>query len=599
METESRLVRMCIEAACDSRESVEKWRRQRRSLERIPSPLADALLGRLIHRRILFPSLLELFKQSVEVVDLRGESAVDAEWMAYLGAFRYLRYLNLSDCRRINSSALWALTGMTSLKELDLSRCVKVTDTGIRHLLSISTMEILRISGTGLTADGVALLSSLRNLSLLDLGGLPVTDVALSSLQVLTKLEYLDLWGSNITNKGVIALQRFPKLSFLNLAWTSVTRLPNMPSLECLNLSDCAIESILEGDGNKAPLTRLVLSGATFANEAEVFLHIKRSFLSFLDVSNSSLQGFYFLPCMEVLGHLDLSSCMMGDDSVELIACIGANLRNLNLSKTRVTSNGVAILAQHVPKLEFLSLSHAPIDDLAISHIGMMPSLKAIDLSNTNIKGFIHQAGAETNLIPSLTALQKLSDLQSLNLEHTQVRDAALDPVSSFQELRHLSLRSASLSDATLYHLSSLSKLTNLAICDAVVTNYGLDLFRPPKALKMLDLRGCWLLTEEAISAFCKKHPVTEVRHELLSTSISDQTSANRPSPSRILLRPSQVNRKQEKMPVSRPMSNTFIDQRLKYSREELLALQYHSLSLGSSDNRCLAMPEKQFDEKD
>jgi hypothetical protein len=61
---ESDLVGLCIEAACRSEESVEKWRRQRRSLERLPSQLADALLRRLLARRLLFPSLLE-YVQSI------------------------------------------------------------------------------------------------------------------------------------------------------------------------------------------------------------------------------------------------------------------------------------------------------------------------------------------------------------------------------------------------------------------------------------------------------------------------------------------------------------------------------------------------------
>jgi len=59
MKSESELVGLCIEAACQSRESVQKWRMQRRSLERLPSPVADALLRRLIARRLLYPSLLE------------------------------------------------------------------------------------------------------------------------------------------------------------------------------------------------------------------------------------------------------------------------------------------------------------------------------------------------------------------------------------------------------------------------------------------------------------------------------------------------------------------------------------------------------------
>lgn len=80
---------------------------------------------------------------------------------------------------------LLGFLGMTSLRELDLSRCSKVNDAGIRHLLSVTTLEKLCISETGVSAKGVMLLSSLGNLSVLDLGGLPVTDLALSSLQVI------------------------------------------------------------------------------------------------------------------------------------------------------------------------------------------------------------------------------------------------------------------------------------------------------------------------------------------------------------------------------------------------------------------------------
>lgn len=591
IETESRLVRLCIEAACESRESVEKWRKQRRTLNSMPSALADALLRRLLLRRLLFPSLLEVFKRSVEVVDLKGENNVDAEWMAYLGAFRYLRSLNLADCHRINNSALWSLVGMTSLKEVDISRCAKVTDAGIRHLVSISTLQILRISETGVTADGIKLLSSLTTLFVLDLGDLPVTDTALSSLQALTKLEYLDLWGSNISNKGATVLQKFPKLKFLGLAWTNVTILPNLSSLECLNLSNCTINSVLQGNGNKAHLTKLICSGATFTNEAEAFLYFNTCFLSFLDVSNSSLNGFYFLHHLKAMEYLDLSSSMIGDDSIEAVASIGAILRNLNLGKTRVTSAGVAILVGHVPKLENLSLSHTLVDDLAMSYIGMMPSLKLVDLNNTIINGFIHQDGAEPNLISSLTALHSLKGLESLNLECANIKDAAVDPLSNFQELRLLSLKSPSLTDISLYHLSSLPKIRNLGIRDAVLTDSGLFSFRPPATLEMLDLRGCWLLTEDAILSFRKRHPLIELRHEHV-VSTSDQTARHRLTPPRTFLRPPQVNQKQEKLIVSQ----YFIDQRLKYTREELLALQFQSSSLGSPFDKSHAKPQMQSD---
>jgi len=56
---ELRLVDRGIDEAARDAATVEAWRRQRRSLERLPAPLADALFRRLAARRVLFPSLLE------------------------------------------------------------------------------------------------------------------------------------------------------------------------------------------------------------------------------------------------------------------------------------------------------------------------------------------------------------------------------------------------------------------------------------------------------------------------------------------------------------------------------------------------------------
>ncbi|XP_010055863.2 uncharacterized protein LOC104443990 [Eucalyptus grandis] len=576
METESRLLRLCIESACQSGDAVDRWRKQRRTLERLPSPLADALLRRLLQRRLLSPSLLVVFKRCVEEADLRGEISVDAEWMAYLGGFRYLRCLNVADCHRITSSALWAISGMDNLKEVDLSRCVKVTDAGIRHLLSISTLEKLRVSETGLTADGIALLASLSNLSVLDLGGLPVTDKALNSLQGLTKLQHLDLWGSHLTDDGVILLEKFPRLSFLSLAWTKVTTLPYLSSLECLNMSNCTIKSILGGTGDKAPLVKLQIVGATLLNEAEAFMHLEPSFLTFLDASHTRIPRFYFLSSMKSLECLDLSSSGIGDDSVELIAQIGGNLRNLNLNNTGVTSSGVGILAGYVPNLEIFSLSRTSVDDIAIAYIGVMPKLKAIDLSHTKVKGFIDYGDAEPDKVYSLTALQSLS-LESLNLEQIHFQDDALCSLLEFPELRHLFLQSGYHTDLSLHHWSSLRCLKTLGFRDAVLTNRGLDSFKPPAALELLDLRGCWLLTEDAILLFHRKYPRIELRHELIHISASDRPPSNFPSKS------SQFNRRTPPVNINSEklcLSPTFVDQRLKYNREELLTLQYAPLSL-------------------
>ncbi|XP_057752786.1 uncharacterized protein LOC130970653 isoform X1 [Arachis stenosperma] len=576
-KSESELVRLCIEAACESRESIQKWRMQRRTLDHLPSHLADGLIRRLVSRRLLYPSLLEVFKQSAEEVDLRGVNNVDAEWLAYLGAFRQLRYLNLSDCHRITSSALWPISGMVSVNHLHLSNCSKLNDAAIHHILSLSNLQKLQISQTSVTAKGIKLLASLKNLSLLDLGGLPVDDVSLTSLQVLKKLEYLDLWGSKVSNEGANILNKFPKLTYLNLAWTSVTKLPNLSSIECLNMSNCTIDSILEDD--EAPLAKLILSGATFRSESEFLLHANTNFLSSLDVAHSGLSKFFFLSKLKVIEQLNLSSCMVTDDSIEMIAGVGASLKSLNLTGTKVSSAGIGILAGHVSNLEMLSLSQTLVDDTAILYISMMPSLKVLDLSNTMVKGCLPQENTDHGSLHSLTALQSLKQLESLNLEHTRVRDEALNPLSSFKELRYLFLKSASLADISLYYLSSIPKLTSLSICDAVLTNYGLHMFKPPQTLKLMDLRGCWLLNEDTIMSFCRIHPQIEVQHELVTIVPLHQGGPNHPSPSQLTSKATQADKKKENLSIS----PDFIDQRLKYSRDELLALQFMSLPVVSS----------------
>ncbi|PWA80481.1 leucine-rich repeat (LRR) family protein [Artemisia annua] len=571
---ESPLVRKCIEAATQSGEAVETWRRQRRTLERLPSHLAEALLHRLLNRRLLHPSLLEVFKYSVEKVDLRGESSVDAEWMAYLGAFKYLHSLNVSDCHRINSSALWALSGMSYLKELDLSRCNKFNDAGIKHLLSIRTIEKLCISETSVTTNGVILLSSLKRLSKLDLGGLFIHDEALASLQVLTNLQHLDLWGSDISNEGASILVKFPNLNFLTLAWTKVTVLPNVSSVKCLNMSNCTIHSLFKGEGNKARLTQIVLAGASFKDVKDAFSYFDSSCLSFLDLSNSSLRDLYFLPCVHVLEYLDLSGNLIGDDSAEYIASVGANLKSLNLSNTRVSSAGVAVLTGHVPKLEIISLDSTPTDDLALSYIGMIPSLKSVSMKGTNVRGLIQQNGRDAECTPSLTALENLKHLEKLNLEDIPLRDEAITPISNFKQLNHLSLRSTFLTDASLHHLSSVNLIT-LGMQDAVLTNAGIDCFNAPSSLEVLDINGCWLLTKDAILSFLQCHPEIEIRHELVSISLSDSEDAKYHSPSQTSMRTSQ-QRRFSSSPLKPEMTN-IIDQRLKYNRAELLSLRFAS----------------------
>uniref|UniRef100_A0A453FZC8 Uncharacterized protein n=2 Tax=Aegilops tauschii subsp. strangulata TaxID=200361 RepID=A0A453FZC8_AEGTS len=479
-------------------------------------------------------------------IDFSGNIAVDAEWLAYLGSFRYLGILKLADCKKVDHSAIWALSGMSMLKELDLSRCSRITDAGIKHIVSIDSLEKLHLSETGLTDNGVMLISALKRLNLLDLGGIHMTDKALRSLQVLTQLEHLDIWGSEITDEGASVLKAFTRLRFLNVSWTHVTRLPPLPNMKYLNMSNCTIYSIRGGDSEvHIPLQKFTASAASFGDIDEVFSSIVASSFSFLDMSGCSLSNLYGLQKMKSLEHLDLSLSRVTDGAIEYVANIGTKLRYLSLKNTGITSQAPCILAGTVPNLASLSLAYTKVDDSALVYISMMPSLKVIDLSHTSIEGFT-RVEANSEKILSLPLLEHLIYLESLNLEDAPLSDEAL---------------------------SSASNLIHLGFCGSVLSNSGLLQFVPPAQLHVLDLSGCWVLTEYAISSFRSHHPVIEVRHELIQELQPSHIGTSQVRKSRHLPR-GKTNFFNSSADSSRHSGIFFVDQRIKYSREKMLEIQ-------------------------
>lgn len=156
-------------------------------------------------------------------------------------------------------------------------------------------------------------------------------------------------------------------------------------------MSNCTIHSLFKEEDHKACLVKVILSGATITNVCEPFQFVDTSKLSFLDISNSSLQSFSFLSTMKAITNLNLSGCDLVDDSVEQIAHMGENLKYLNISNTKVSSEGIGALAGYVPNLETLLLSGTPVNDTAVVYISIMPALKIINLSRTNIKGAIQK----------------------------------------------------------------------------------------------------------------------------------------------------------------------------------------------------------------
>jgi len=274
---------------------------------------------------------------------------------------------------------------------------------------------------------------------------------------------------------------------------------------------------------------------------------------------------------MKNLEHLDLNSNRITDDAIEHIAKVGTNLKYLSLKGTGITSQALCVLAGTVPNLTSLSLSHTKIDDSALAYISMMPLLSTIDLSHTSIKGFT-RAEVNADKMLSMSAFEHLKYLESLNLEDTPLSAEVIPPLGSFAVLKYLYLRSDFLSDPALHAFSAASNLIHLGFCGNILSSSGLLQFVPPATLRVLDLRGCWILTGDAISTFCKRHPIIEVRHELMQ-----ELKANSVGGSQLKARQSQ----QVKAKVAKSFAGPsrlpdirFVDERIKYNKEEMMEFQ-------------------------
>lgn len=132
--------------------------------------------------------------------------------------------------------------------------------------------------------------------------------------------------------------------------------------------------------------------------------------------------------------------------------------------------------------------------------------------------------GQNSVKVPSSCSLMDLNHLESLNLEGIQLRDEAIRPLLNLRNLKYLYLKSEYLSDSSFLTLASLSCLKILGFQGAVLTDSGFLSYVPHENIQKLDLRDCWLLTQEAISLFCKRYPMIDLVHELKSFQVNSMT---------------------------------------------------------------------------
>ncbi len=263
--------------------------------------------------------------EALERLEIKGGEAITDAGLAYVGRLSSLAELDMTRCGKITDAGLSGLWGLKGLRELCLGYCENITDAGLAQLRVFESLARLDLSGCTW-----------------------ITDAGLGNLRGLGSLEELNLSGCDrVTDAGLAHLTRLRRLETLSLAWCTLndaglSRLAVMPALSTLELGFC---SGLSGDG----LRRL-----------------------------ARVQG---------LANLDLrGAAWLDDDAMGYISWM-TGLRRLGLAWcTSFTDGGLRNLVP-LGKLEMLDLRGCDqLTDAAAKHIGEMRSLLRLNL--TGCSGF-------------------------------------------------------------------------------------------------------------------------------------------------------------------------------------------------------------------
>lgn len=244
----------------------------------------------------------------------------------------------------VDDAGMAALRAFPNLTYLEVDTAEGVTNKGLAHLVSLAKLSTLHFPwATGITDEGMAYLRALPELAGLLLHWAGVSDAALRYLESLTKLEVLELREcKHISGSGLLHLRAAPNLVMLDLAGAS-------------KFNDTGVQAI----GLCTGLTKIDLSRCP---------QITR-------------QGIVHLRNLLNLTYLDLSRNPLVDDKGVTPLCDLQRLSTLNLARTAITDIGLSHIGD-IPALLYLDLSNCErITDRGLSHLRRLKKLAYLNVS--------------------------------------------------------------------------------------------------------------------------------------------------------------------------------------------------------------------------
>ncbi|XP_076931405.1 uncharacterized protein LOC143596534 [Bidens hawaiensis] len=401
----------------------------------------------------------------LEHLDLSGNDFQQSQIPEFIGSFKQLRYLNLSNAGFFGNVP-YQIGNLSNLKVLDLSNLYDLTIGDLEWISGLSKLEYLDLSGVILSRTKnldnlfytIPFLLNLR----LSYCGLSMADLHshhLNSSRKLASIKHLDLSGNdfqaqlpgifmNMTSLEFLDLT-YNDLGTLSMAWRFQNLLNMIPYVSVLSLQDCSIQMI-----NLSP-TNLSFSTSSNIQHLDLSFNIiegifpsvltNMSSLLSLDLSGNKLNS--SIPTMPNLLNLNIN-----DNGFTQIEDVGI-WRHCHLKELIVTYNNlrgeminpstnVSKCSQN--ELEILKLDNNALSGSIPDSLSILTNLRSLDLSFNKLTG------------PIPESLGKLRSLQVLYLSYNLL----ISPIPKFHgQLTILHLAYNNLSGSIP---DSLGKLTAL-----------------------------------------------------------------------------------------------------------------------------------------
>ncbi len=147
-------------------------------------------------------------------------------------------------------------------------------------------------------------------------------------------------------------------------------------------------------------------------------------------------------------------------------------------ANTPAKDGDLLLLRPFAGTLKTLDLQHTEITDAALQTVAELTALESLNLAGTAIRG------------SGLIHLSTLNKLQHLDLSETKVGPEHLQALGTLISLRTIQVPKAAITDEVLTALGRLPHLQSLALAKTSITDRGLESLTQLKSLETLDLSG-------------------------------------------------------------------------------------------------------------